>query len=268
MKNVTIGDLRLYLRDLLDNHGDDLRASQTGRLYEPRLRAKRVAIDALPEGVLSKAPFAEELGAEDVTHDGAGAAVFHLCSAILVHPTMPSEVKRAAEMVRGTFIADTTELRRSYADEAATALANRPKLARHKGTLKAVQVPGGGSLFDWVKAFIDSGDAIDRLLRKRAEALALVEDASATGPLRGSTVGLLARFRDALRDEIADDGSKLPLDYETRLFAYLDKLSADRAVQAARRAGTAPRGGEDGAVNGASDGAVPTIPAPLEPAVQ
>jgi hypothetical protein len=268
MKNVTIGDLSLYLRDLLENHGDVLRASATGKLYEPRLRAKKEAIEALPEGVLSRSPFAEELSAEDVTHDGVGSAVFHLCEAILLHPRLPAHVKQTAETVRATFIADPAELRRSYADEAATALTNRPKLARHKAALKAVQVPGGGSLFDWVKAFLDSGDAIDGLLRKRAAALATAQDGSGTGALQASTVGLLSRFREALRDELTDEGSKLPADHEAQLFSYLDKLSADRAAQAARRAGTGAgaQGGEDTASNGAT-GEVVTTEMPAAPMV-
>lgn len=49
MRNVTIGDLKLYLRELLDNHAGNLRAAQTGRLYERRLRARRAEIDGLPD---------------------------------------------------------------------------------------------------------------------------------------------------------------------------------------------------------------------------
>jgi len=263
MRNVTTGDLRLYLRHLFANGSDDLRASETGRLYEPRLRAKKDAIEALPEGALSRTPFAEELGAEDLTHDGLGTAVFHASEAILAHPTLSAELKQTATMVRDTFITDPVELRRSYADQAARALANRPKLARHKAALKAVQVPGGGSLFEWVKAFLDSGDAIDGLLRQRAETLATTEDASATGPLRGSTVGLLTRFREALRDELADPTTKLPADHEARLFAYLDKLSADRTAAVARRgssAGTELPVTDNAADDPTADPAAPPVP--------
>lgn len=244
MRNVTIGDLSLYLRDLFANRLDDLRASQTGRLYEKRLGAKRDALGDLPEAALVRSPFAEELGTQDVAHDGFGAATFHLCEAILAHPELSAELKQTATVIKTTFIPSTADLRRSYADEAATALANRPKLAKHKAALKAVQVPGGGSLFDWIKGFLDAGDAIDGLLRKRASALAVTEDASGTGPLRGATIGLLTRFRDALRDELADPDSKLPADYEARLFSYIDKLSADRAAQVARRAGNGANGAD------------------------
>ncbi len=34
----------------------------------------------------------------------------------------------------------------------------------------------------------------------------------------------------ALRDELAEDKTKLPPDHEARLFAYFDKLATDRAL--------------------------------------
>jgi hypothetical protein len=62
-----------------------------------------------------------------------------------------------------------------------------------------------------------------------AEQVATADDASGNGALRASAVGLLSRFREALRDELADDTNKLPADHEARLFAYFDKLATDRA---------------------------------------
>ena len=234
MRSLTLGDMKLVLRALLTDNLDDLRASATGRLYEPRLRAKKEAIDALPEAALSRSPFSEDLGTADGIHDGVGTAVFYLCEAILAHPDLSPELKHTAEVARATFIPLLANLRQPFADEAATALSNRPKLARQKATLKTIQVPGGGSLFDWVKAFVDAGDTIDGLLRKRAQALATADDASGTAALRGGTLGLLSRFREALKDELADDGSKLAAGHEAHLFAYLDKLASDRAAKAGR----------------------------------
>ncbi|WP_437544804.1 hypothetical protein WME97_36925 [Sorangium sp. So ce367] len=79
-----------------------------------------------------------------------------------------------------------------------------------------------------MKAFVAAGDDIDGLLRRRATLLATGENAAASGPLRGAAVGLLGRFRKALRDEIQEEGSKLPADHEARLFTYVDKLNSDR----------------------------------------
>ncbi len=98
--------------------------------------------------------------------------------------------------------------------------------------MKSIAVPGGGTLLDWITSFIPAGDDIDKLLRERATRLATGENAAASGPLRGAMVGLLGRFRDALGDEIQEDGGKLPEGYDTRLFAYIDKLNDDRIVRA------------------------------------
>jgi hypothetical protein len=265
MRYLTIGDTKLYLRYLLTDGLDDLRASATGRLYEPRLRAKKQAIDALPEAALSKAPFAGELGAADGAHDGLGGAVYYVCQAIAAHPGLSVEVKQTAASAMATFIPQLGNLRDPFADEAAVALANRPKLAAQKAALKAVQMPGGGSLFEWVKGFVDAGDAIDGLLRRRAAVMATTEDASGNGPLRATTLGLLSRFREALRDELADDSNKLPADHEARLFAYFDKLATDRASSSAKGGRETPDAADAGTPE---DGAAPTpaVASPVAPA--
>jgi hypothetical protein len=225
---MTLGDLKLALRDLVDERGEELRLSATGKMYEPRLRAKKKEIEAIPDAAGSNAPFARELGETDVRHDGFGAAIFYLAKAVEAHPTLAASLKEAAATVRKSFVPELDILRAPYADEASAALDNRPELEKLKQELKSITVPGGSTLHAWVKSFVDAGDEIDALLRKRAELLATGENAAATGPLRGATIGLLGRFREALRDEIQEEGSKLPADHEARLFSYVDKLNADR----------------------------------------
>ncbi|WP_437626130.1 hypothetical protein [Sorangium sp. So ce1151] len=264
MRNLTIGDLKLALRDLLDERADELRLSATGRLYEPRLRSKQKEIDALPDAAGTQAPLARELSEADVRHDGLGAAIFFLCKAIEAHPSLPPELKEAAAAAQQAFVPRLDVLRAPYADEASAALDNRPELTRLKAELKAVATPGGGSLHEWVKAFVSAGDDIDKLLRRRATLLATGENAAATGPLRGAVVGLLGRFREALRDEVQEEGSKLPAGHEARLFAYIDKLNADRERGARGRAAPAP---EPGAPAAPGQPAAPVEPTPAEPVV-
>ncbi len=67
------------------------------------------------------------------------------------------------------------------------------------------------------------------LLRERAKLVHTGENAAIAGPLRSATVGLLGRFRDALRDEIEEAGSVVPQTHEAVLFAYIDQLAAQRA---------------------------------------
>lgn len=229
MRHLTVGDLKLALRDLLGPNLAELQKSQTGQLYEGRLRVKQRALDAIPEPTGRVMPLADELGEQDATYDGLGAAIHYLCLAVEIHPALAPTLKTAARETRETFVPQLGVLRRPYADEAATALEKRPELLRLKHELKGLSVPGGGTLEHWAKAFLDAGDAIDRLLRERAKLLNTGENAAATAPLRSSTVGLLSRFRDALRDEIEEDGSALPREHEATLFAYVDQLSAQRA---------------------------------------
>ena len=48
--------------------------------------------------------------------------------------------------------------------------------------------------------------------------------------MRSATIGLLARFRQALADEVAAKPS-LPRDLESKVFAYFDQLEANRAAR-------------------------------------
>lgn len=260
MRNLTIGDLKLALRDLLDERADELRLSATGKLYERRLRAKQKEIDAIPDAAGTQAPLARELSEADVRHDGLGAAIFFFCKAVEAHPALPAALKEAAATAQQTFVPKLEVLRAPYADEASAALDNRPELTRLKAELKSAATPGGGTLHDWVKAFVGAGDDIDRLLRRRATLLATGENAAATGPLRGAVVGLLGRFREALRDEIQEEGSALPADHEARLFAYIDKLNADRDRGARGRA--APEPGPTTAPTPPVAPAPPVVPTP------
>ena len=240
MRNLTLGDLRLALRDLLGDKLTELRLSATGKLYEPRLRAKQQQIEAIPDTAGSQAPLAKELGEADIRHDGFGGASYYLCRAIEAHPTLPASLKQAAADVQKTFVPQLEILRASYPDEAAAALDKRPELVRLKAELKSLAVPGGGTLLGWMTSFINAGDDIDKLLRERATALATGENAAAAGPLRGATVGLLGRFRDALGDEIHEESGKLPEGYDARLFAYVDKLNDDRLHRARTAASGEP----------------------------
>ncbi|WP_433929276.1 hypothetical protein AB3662_37010 [Sorangium cellulosum] len=159
LRDLTIGDLKLALRDLLDERADELRVSATGKLYERRLRAKQKEIDAIPDAAGTQAPLARELSEADVRHDGLGAA-------------------------------------------------------------------------------------IDRLLRRRATLLATGENAAATGPLRGAVVGLLGRFREALRDDSGrgQRAARGPRGAAVRLHRQAERRPRTRRARA-RGAGAGPDDG-------------------------
>lgn len=229
MRDLTVGDLKLALRDLLGTNVAELRMSKTGALYEGRLRAKQKALEEIPDPATRAMPLADELASKDAEHDGLGTAIHYFCLAVEAHPSLAPAIKAAAKKTRETFVPQLGVLRRPYADEAAAALEKTPELVRLDKELTSLRVPGGGTLATWATAFLAAGDSIDGLLRERAKAMNTGENAAATAPLRSATVGLLGRFRDALRDEIEDEGSALPEGHEAKLFAYIDQLAAQRA---------------------------------------
>jgi hypothetical protein len=231
MRNLTLGDLKLGLNDLLEKRAADLKACQAGALYAPMLTTKREAIDALPEALTGGRPLAAQLAEADVRHDGYGGAVWHLTEAILRHPDLPAKVVNAAERVREAFIPSLSVLKESYADQAAAAKANRASLKELEGELKAIDVPGGKTLYTWVSAFLKEGDNLDTLLSDRATSGAGAgEGAKDAGGLRGGTIGMLGRFRAAVADEVTSN-PKLPKNLDGRLFGYFDELSQARAKQ-------------------------------------
>jgi len=235
MRNLTIGDLGLGLRDLHEKRKSALDASMAGKIYGPQLAAARAAIDALPESLDGSRPRAAQLAEADTHYDGFGAALWHYTEAVLSAPDTTDATRASAQRIRDAFIPDRSTLASSYAEEAATAKRNRPKLAELEKDLKALPVPDGKTLHDWVKSFLDAGDTLDKLLSERSS-LEAAASKSPAGKLRGSTVGLLCRFRDALRDEM-NGGNPLPADLESQVFSYFDELSARRKTGKAKPAG-------------------------------
>jgi hypothetical protein len=239
MRNLTMTDLRLGLADLFDKRGDALKATQTGKLYGPILGAKRKAIDAVfAASAATVRTAAGDIAEIDELHDGLGAAVWHYTEAVSVHPFLDPELRMAARRVREAFIPDLGALRDSYADEAAAAQQNRPKLSELESDLRRFSTPDGKTLYDWVSAFLDQADKLSRQLSARAQATGFEAFRQHTA-LRVTTIGLLGRFRAALRDEMTEHPA-LPRDLDARTFSYFDELvrMRDAASEAAPPAET------------------------------
>jgi hypothetical protein len=232
-KNFTLP----ILRDLLGKRRSLLEGVATGRLYLPLLQTHLDAIEALPQALTSR-PMADELAAEDQIHDGLGAAVWHLCQAYLHHPTVPKEVRAAAEKVLATFIPSLGELRRPYADEALAAQQHEPEIERLAAELGLFPVAGEGTLNDWVMGFVGQGKKIDALLSQRGEVTAVSgKDRRTAAALRSGTVGLLGRLRASLGDETLAE-PKLDRTMPDQVFGYHDELLRLRTEEARARART------------------------------
>ncbi|MDC0749300.1 hypothetical protein [Polyangium mundeleinium] len=224
MRNLTLSDLRAGLLDLFHHRDEALTATQTGKLYGPILAAKRKAIEHLedaagrPVGDLTEA---------DAHHDGLGAAIWHYTEAVLSHPFVPEERREAARRIREAFIRDLGVLSDSYAEEAAAAKQNRPKLAELEADLRAAPTPDGKTLYDWASAFVEQGDKLAQLLSTRGQATGFEYFRQQTA-LRVTTIGQLGRFRAALRDELVEHPD-LPRDLDERIFGGFDELTQKRA---------------------------------------
>lgn len=224
MRNFTLADLREGLVDLFDNRGDFLKAAQTGRFYGPILAAKRKAIENVVDA--SRRAQSGDLNETDAQHDGLGAALWHYTEAVLAHPFVSEELRDAARRIREAFIPDLGMLSDSFADEAAAARQNRPKLAALEADLRRFQTPDGTTLHTWATAFVDHGDMLATQLSARAQGSSLDVFREQTA-LRVTTIGLIGRFRAALRDELAEH-PHLPRDLEEKIFSYLDELGRRR----------------------------------------
>ncbi len=231
MRNLTLTDLRTGLGDLFHHRAEALKTTQTGKLYGPILAAKRKALDHLeevggrPSGDLTEA---------DTFHDGLGAAIWHYTEAVIAHPFVAPEQREAARRIREGFIRDLGVLSDSYAEEAAAAKQNRPKLAELEADLRACPTPDGKTLYDWASAFVDHGDKLALLLSARGQGTG-VEFFRQQTALRVTTIGLLGRFRAGLRDELIEQ-PHLPRDLDEKIFGGFDELSQKRAEAKEKRA--------------------------------
>ena len=221
MRNLTLAELGEGLADLLDKRSKSLETTQTGKLYGPILTAKRKAIEhALKVVVETKAG---DLSETDAQHDGLGGAIWHFTEAVLCQPFVSVERRDAARRIRDGFIPDLGVLSDSYADEAAAARANRPKLVALEAELRMLPTPDGQTLYEWADAFVNKGDELARKLAARTQGSALDAFRQQTA-LRVTTIGLVGRFRASLRDELKENPS-LSSTIEAELFERFDALS-------------------------------------------
>jgi hypothetical protein len=233
MKNLTVGDLRLAIEDILDTTRPRLAvlaATLTGALYIPILKKRLAALLALPEVRDPKRALAEELALTDVDHDGYGGAFWDMTGAYLRAPDTPEALKKSLVELREVFLkGGLAELKGSYAEEAFHAKERLGKLDQHKELLNSLPLASGKTLYAWVQSFLESGLKLDTLTSSRTYKEASESDGSraAIGPLRGEILGTLSTLRAALEDE-RKDNSSLPENLEALVFGYLDELQAKR----------------------------------------
>jgi hypothetical protein len=237
MLYITVSDLHLGLTDLFENKSHLIEKSMSFRIYGPMLQAKREIIGSLhhaSEGI----PVSEALAYTDRIHDSTGRAIFYICMGLEQLVILDGDQRNFVSKVSAVFAPNLQQLKRTYEDEAVAARAKRIAMEEMRDALSAFPVCPGTTLLDLVTTHVEAGERLDELLSKQAEESTLeAVRTDETKSLRGETIGLLIRFRQALADE-ASANPELPDDLEEQVFAYFNEL-ADSAAGRAERA-TAP----------------------------
>ena len=221
--NLTLIQMRLFLRDLFEKRETDLLLTKAGQYFAPQLRVKRDEIEGLPPALTQRAPFADELALADGRHDGFGAAIFHATEVAFRLPDASVDTLAAARRLREAFIPGLGELKDTYAVEADRAIEREPKLATLADDLRRFPVPDGRTLLEVATSYLASGRTLHDLLSRRGDVPKAVRARAAA--IRSETVGMVNRLRDDLARELAKD-SALPRDLDQRVFGYLDTLVA------------------------------------------
>jgi hypothetical protein len=231
MANLLLSDLKLVLDDMLTKRKKAVLASHVGnKVYAKQLEDARKAIHALPAKLVTPVDTDDRLRATDALHDAHGRAIFYLTEAYVHAPAASPVIKAASARVRAFFIPKLAELQDDFVTEADRAAKRKKSIAEIEADLKTIPVAGGGTLHDWASEFVSHGITLSELLSAKAQSAAPKNGSRAgrsSAHVRTKTLGLLKRFRIALRDEIAAN-PKLAKN-ETGVFGYYDELAARRA---------------------------------------
>lgn len=230
MRNLTLHDVKLALRELLDNRSKVLTGTHAGAMFLPAIENIRNKIDGL-EIRDDGSDLTTELAHEDARHDGFAAAVWYLSEAYLALPDLPFGDRVALKMLRREILPPPHELSAPYADEAARANERAAALTEeHRTALRRFPVRGAKTMLEWIEAYISSGRRLERLLSQRAMAVETGEVAVSpleAGRLRGRAVALLIQLRETLKYELhANPGRARDLDKQ--VFTFIDKLASSR----------------------------------------
>lgn len=231
MRNLTLQDVKAALPDLLDMRTDALATTHAGQIFLPMLSNLRRKLDALPEG--EDGELVAELAREDARHDGYASAVWFAVEAYLRLPVLEPGERRALEGLRDGLLPRPGELSAPYAHEAALAKQRANAMSPvHRAVLERYPVRGGATLLDWMRAYLESGERLQRLLSQQSVAESFGEgyEPLDAGRLRGRAIGLLAQLRETLKHELYAEPERWQA-IDDAVFSFIDQLSQHRVRQ-------------------------------------
>lgn len=195
-------------------------------LYLGRLAALFLAVDAIPSAYVDDAEITALLEEKETWHDGYGAALYFLILAHLRLPNLTEERRRALQSLQAALVPSLGHLRRSQAEEAASAQLNAEGLDALAPLLASLPVADGQTAVDWARTHIEAGLEIGRLLAQRDLARSAgTSDRTEVMRLRGEISRVLSRFRAAMQDEEELGGTARPGDTQL-VFGSLDLILA------------------------------------------
>lgn len=198
---LTLGDLRLCLRDICDRQVEAVAQTKSGQVYMPILQTVKVDLEALPEYLVGGLPLADMLAETDARHDDFGAALWFIAEASKRLPSLSDAVLAAILKAQDTFIPNRSDLQHAYKKEAADAIAHRPAFEAQRKALSQIPTPDGRTLADLVDDFLSAGEHIETLLRQRSDESQGTSRAHASS-VRVRALSALINFRTILADEL------------------------------------------------------------------
>jgi len=236
LDNLNLNDCQVGLADLLGGRRVALVSTKVGTGFVDLLIDQQQEIDSLPEALTGK-PLADELQGTDRDHDGFGSAIYYFTEAYERAPSASPALKEAARRIRAAFIPELAELNAAYADEAAAAARRADAPEALASDLKLFPIAGGGTLHDWVVAFLGKGNELSELLSRRADITAATRKRAQA--IRSETIGILNDLRRAVARELKRS-AHLPKDIDAQIFGYFDTLEAQRSAAAKAKPAAAP----------------------------
>lgn len=225
---LTVEDHYFITRHLLsDDNRALLERTATGPHAIPHLERLRDTLTHLAD---TRPPYTDELAAADHRHDAAGGALLLLCELYRALALLPGHERLAetADRITGALVLERSLFGASYRDEANAAARNREALPALTPLLDGIPIVPGLDARALADRFVEAGEEIGHLLRRRAEAQA---EAGRVRQEEGQNVRhraqrLISSLRESITTEMTwrDD---LPADLASRLFGVIDQRIAD-----------------------------------------
>ncbi len=165
--------------------------------------------------------------AMDQRHDRKGRGSFNLIGALIDLTDDPAEAEQLAALRTAIFPDGTLNvLKASWRGEAGNALSVKERVLddRDKAAgLKAIPLPGKGTLLDRVREFVEAGRKLGAIEDRRAE---LNAPPTEPAPVKGSTIAARNRWCSVVGTAVHLADNVLGLDEKTRysLFGVLDEV--------------------------------------------